>query len=432
MRPIRRYLEGLGSLLALGVFASGLLGAAVPVAKVRTVPPDPAALPRLARLARLAQGSNAFGFDLYRRLRSTPGNLVFSPASLTTALTLAWGGAAGETAAQIGKVLHQDGTADAAMATSGQLARGLQDPARPVVFRIANQLFVERSYPLVPAYLAKMRTDFGAAAEPVDFKGAPERARARINHWVEEATAKRIQDLVPQGGVTAGTRLAIVNAIYFLGDWAVPFERAATQPAPFHLTPAETRDVPTMNRVGGCRVARKDGVTAVELPYKGRGISMLLLVPDEVGGLASLESRLDAGALEALVAGLKGERVWLSLPSFEVRPPRSLSLAADLAALGMPLAFDREGADFTGLANPPNSAQRLVIGPVYHKGFVKVDEKGTEAAAATAILMVETGANAGGEPPAPIKVDHPFLFLIRDDASGLVLFLGRVTDPSRR
>src|SRR5579872_2939980 len=266
---MRRHLEGLGFLLALGVFASGLPGAAVPVAKVRTAPPAPAAL------ARLARGSNEFGFDLYRRLRGTPGNLVISPASLSIALTMAWGGAAGETAAQIGKVLHQEGTADEAMATSGQLARTLQDPARPVVFRIASQLFVERSYPLVPAYLAKMRMDFGAAAEPVDFKRAPEPSRARINHWVEERTAKRIQDLVPPGGVTAGTRLAIVNAIYFLGDWAVPFDRMNTLLALFHVTPAEARLVPTMIRVGGYRVARKDGVTAVELPYKGRGMSML-------------------------------------------------------------------------------------------------------------------------------------------------------------
>ena len=423
---MRRHLEGLGFLMALGIFASGSLCTAAPAVTPLVAPPDPAAL------ARLARGSNEFGFDLYRRLRGTPGNLVISPASLTTALTMAWGGAAGETAAQIGKVLHQAGPADAAMATSGRLARSLQDPARPVVFRIANQLFVERSYPLVPGYLAKTRTDFGAAAEPVDFKGAPERSRARINHWVEEQTAKRIQDLVPPGGVTASTRLAIVNAIYFLGDWAVPFERASTQPAPFHATPAEARDVPTMNRVGGFRVAHKDGVTAVELPYKGRGMSMLLLVPDALDDLAAFESTLDAARLEALVAALKGERVWLSLPRFEVRPSRSLSLADDLAALGMPLAFDPGAADFTGMANPPSPAQRLVIARVFHKGFVKVDEKGTEAAAASAILMAETAAIAGGPPPLRIKVDHPFLFLIRDDASGLVLFLGRVTDPSRR
>jgi serpin B len=154
--------------------------------------------------------------------------------------------------------------------------------------------------------------------------------------------------------------------------------------------------------------------------------------PDELAGLAGIESTLDAGRLESLVAGLKGEQVWLSLPSFEVRPPWSLSLAEDLMALGMALAFDREAADFTGMANPRNAAQRLVITEVFHKGFVKVDEKGTEAAAASAVMMGETSAIAGGPPPLRIQVDHPFLFLIRDDASGLVLFLGRVTDPSRR
>jgi len=223
----------------------------------------------------------------------------------------------------------------------------------------------------------------------------------------------------------------IVNAIYFLGDWAQPFKRDETRPAPFHLTASQEKEVPTMNRTGGFRIAHRDGVTAVEIPYKGAELSMMLLVPDEIEGLAAVESTLDAKKLDALASAMKGELVWLALPKFEVNPSASLSLGEDLKALGMPLAFHPNLANFTALANPPNPAERLVITRVFHKGFVRVDEKGTEAAAATAVLGGETGA-AMGAGPRPLQVNRPFLFLIRDNSSGLVLFLGRVTDPSRR
>jgi serpin B len=223
----------------------------------------------------------------------------------------------------------------------------------------------------------------------------------------------------------------LVNAIYFLGDWAQPFEREATRPAAFHLTASETKDVPTMNRTAGFRIAQKDGVTALEIPYKGGELSMMLLVPDEIAGLAAVEGALDTKRLDALASAMKMERVWVALPKFEVNPGGSLSLGEDLKAMGMPLAFDRRRANFAGIANPPDPDDRLVIAEVFHKGFVRVDEKGTEAAAATAVMGLRAGA-AAMAPPRQLKVDRPFLFLIRDNASGLVLFLGRVTDPSRR
>jgi len=386
--------------------------------------------PVSADAAKLARSSNAFGFDLYQRLRRAPGNLVISPASITTALTMTWGGAKGKTAAQMKKVLHLKGTADEVMATSGQLARSLQEPSRPVVFRIANQLFCEKTYTLVPAFVEKTRETFGAPLELLDFKTAPEPARVHINEWVEGKTEKRIKDLIPPGMVGLDTRLVLVNAIYFLGDWAQPFEHEATRPAPFHLTASETKDVPTMIRVAGFRIAQKDGVTALEIPYKGGELSMMLLVPDEIEGLAAVEGALDTKKLDALASAMKIEHVWVALPRFEVNPSDTLSLGEDLEALGMPLAFDLAKADFTGIANPPDPGEGLVIAKVFHKGFVRVDEKGTEAAAATAVTMKLRG---GGEAPARLlKVDRPFLFLIRDNASGLVLFLGRVSDPSRR
>ncbi|HSK80643.1 MAG TPA: serpin family protein [Thermoanaerobaculia bacterium] len=380
--------------------------------------------------AKLAQSSNAFGFDLYQRLRQKPGNLVLSPASITTALAMPWGGARGETAAQMRTVLHLEGTADEVMAASGELSRSLQDPSRPIVFRIANQLFAEKSYKLVPAYVEKTRASFGAPVELLDFKTAPERGRVRINEWVEGKTERRIKDLIPPRGVEKDTRLVLVNAIYFLGDWAVPFDAGETRPAPFHLTASEQKRVPTMNRMGSLRFAEKEGLTAVEMPYKGGELSMLILVPAEIEGITAVEKALDAKRLDEIVGALQWGLVDLSVPKFEVNPGESLSLGEDLKALGMPLAFDRDKADFTGIADPPNPADRLVLAKVFHKAFVRVDEKGTEAAAATAVIGVMAGA-APGPGPRRLRVDRPFLFLIRDNASGLVLFLGRVSDPSR-
>lgn len=381
---------------------------------------------------RLAQSSNAFGFDLYQRLREKPGNLVMSPASITTALAMPWGGARGETAAQMRTVLHFQGTPDEVMAASSELSRSLQNPTRPIVFRIANQLFAEKTYKLVPAYVEKTKESFGARLELLDFKAAPEQARVRINGWVEGKTERRIKDLIPPQELKKDTRLVLVNAIYFLGDWAVPFDAGETRPRTFHLTAAEQKTVPTMNREGSLRYVQNEALSAVELPYKGGELSMLILVPREIEGLAAVERSLDAKQLEEITGALKWGRVDLTLPKFEVKPAESLSLGEDLKAMGMPLAFDRDKADFTGIADPPNPIDRLVLAKVFHKGFVKVDEKGTEAAAATAVMGVMAGAAAGPGPRiVRIEVDRPFLFLIRDNASGLVIFLGRVSDPSR-
>jgi serpin B len=408
------------------IFALGLTFAGAP-----TFGESPEPRPPAGSLAKLARSSNAFGFDLYQRLRTEPGNLVLSPASITTVLTMAWGGAGGETAAQMRKMLHLEGTPDEVMATAGQLARSLQVPGRPVVFRIANELFSEATYPLVPAYLKKTSAAFGAAVEPLDFKGNPERARVHINQWVEGKTANRIQNLIPPGGVGPDSRLVLVNAIYFLGEWAEMFGRAATRPAPFHVTAATMKDVPTMNNTREVSIGHQDGVTALALPYKGGAMSMMLLVPDAVEGLAAVEDRLDSKMIDRLNSALKQEWVGLSLPLFEVNPAGGLALAETLEALGMRLAFDPRLADFTGIAKPARPTERLVIGNVFHKGFVKVDEQGTEAAAATE-MSIPTGARAEDTLPRQLRVDRPFLFLIRDDASGLVLFLGRVSDPSRR
>lgn len=284
-------------------------GFAIVNGKPAPIKAPPVAPPSTEAVAKLAQSSNAFGFDLYRRLRQKPGNLVISPASITTALTMAWIGAEGDTAAQMRTVLHLEGSADEVMTTSGQLARSLQDPSRPIVFRIANQLFVEKTYKLVPAYMEKTRAAFGAPVELLGFNKTPEPARIHVNKWVESRTQQRIKNLIPPDADLSEARLLIVNAIYFLGDWAEPFKRDGTRSAPFHLTASQEKDVPTMTHTGGFRIAHQDGVTAVELPYKGGELSMMLLVPDEIEGLAAVESTLDAKKLDALASTMKNEWV---------------------------------------------------------------------------------------------------------------------------
>lgn len=380
--------------------------------------------------AKIARSSNAFGFDLYARLRAKPGNLIFSPASITTALAMTWGGARGETAAQLGKVLHLEGAPAEVMTASGALARSLTDPSRAITFRIANQLFGESSIAFEKPYLDQMAAAFGAPIELLDFRGAAETARTRINTWVESKTEQRIKDLVPRKAIDRETRLVLVNAIYFLGDWAEPFEHERTRPQPFFTAKATSKDVPTMNRTDEFRYAKRDGVSALEIPYKGGSMSMLVVVPDAVDGLDAVERALDAKRLDALASSLADQRVWVQLPTFEVAPPASLALGEPLQAMGMKLAFDRARADFAGIANPPSPADRLVIGEVFHKAFVKVNEKGTEAAAATAVVMPRAGAAPAK--PLEFKADRPFLYFIRDTASGLVLFMGRVADPSAK
>jgi len=381
-------------------------------------------------LTRLARSSNGFAFGLYRGLGAGSGNRVLSPASVTTALAMAWGGARGETAAQMARVLRFQGSPEAVMGASGRLAAALQDPARSIVFRIANRLFGEKTYRFEPAYLDATRAAFGAALEPADFRHATEAARLLINGWVEEKTEKRIRNLVPQGGVNRETRLVLVNAIYFLGDWEEPFKKEATRPAPFSTSASEKKDVPTMHAVEGFRFVAEDGLKALELPYKGGSMSMLVVLPDAVDGLPALEASLTADRLDSIVKSLASVRVFVTLPKFEIDPPGALPLGDVLQKLGMAAAFSPDKADFTGIANPPDPADRLFISQVFHKAFVKVDEKGTEAAAATAVVMERAAAALAR--PAEFKADHPFLFFIRDNASGMVLFMGRVADPSAK
>jgi serine protease inhibitor len=378
-----------------------------------------------------ARSSNTFGVELYRRLGEGPGNRVFSPASVSAALAMTWGGARGETAEEMRRVLHLQGAPAEAMRDSGRLLKELQDTKRGVTFRIGNRLFGDRRYRFEASYLEATKEAYGAALESLDFRGAVEPARVAINGWVEAQTEKRILNLVPPGGLTPDTRLVLVNAIYFLGDWAEPFKKEATRPVPFHLSPSAKTDVPTMHQTGTFAWTRGDRFQALELPYEGGVFTMLVLLPDAVDGLPALENELSAETLERIERALAPTEVVLALPKFEVNPTASIPLSRLLMSLGMRTAFDRKRSDFTGIANPPDPDDQLFIEELFHKAFVKTDEKGTEAAAATAVVMATRAALPMRE-PVSFKADHPFLFQIRDRTSGLVLFMGRVSDPSTK
>lgn len=388
--------------------------------------PAPALTPSQAALA---QRLNRLTTEVYGQLRGQPGNLVVSPASLALALTMTWSGARGDTAREMAAVLHIDGSPPEALAAAGAQLNAWNDPGRTkYTLAVANRLFGEATTAFDPAFVADTERFFKAPLEGVDFVNQADAGRQRINAWVAEQTRDRIRELLPAGSVDGQTRLALVNAIYLLADWENPFNPAWTKPAPFY-TPGGARDVPTMAQVEAFRYGRADGVSVLEMPYVGGDLSMVVVLPDARDGLGAVEERLSAETLARWIdaARLQQVRVWL--PRFEIDPPQPLALAPVLAALGMPTAFDRRRADFTGIADPPNPDDRLFISQVFHKAYVKVNEQGTEAAAATAVVMARAGS-APSAPPPEFRADHPFLFFIRDNRTGVILFAGRVVDPA--
>ncbi|MCA9712253.1 MAG: serpin family protein, partial [Myxococcales bacterium] len=377
-------------------------------------------------LAEVAAGLNAFGLDLYREVAATPGDQVISPASVSIALTMAHAGAKGETAAQIEQALHMSRPVPEVWAAVSTMITGWNEPHEGTELAVVNRLFGDTKVAYEPTYLELTKTVFQAPLESVDFRGAPEPARVRINDWVADQTHDRIQDLLPPASIDDSTRLVLVNAIYFKSQWQDPFEEGATSPAPFFAS-SGAHDVPTMHATHHYGFAEPEGagVQVLELPYEAPGLAMTLLVPTAKDGLAAVEGALSAETLAGWVAAAKGERLALALPKFRIAPAESLRLAKLLGQLGIQAAFSAD-ADLTGMAP---STEQLMFSECFHKGFIEVDEKGTEAAAATALVAVPGGAPPVGE-PRTVTVDRPFLYLIRDTRSGLVLFVGRVVDPT--
>ncbi|NJD26859.1 MAG: serpin family protein [Chloroflexi bacterium] len=396
--------------------------AAVALARAPANPTDAAAA---------AAGINDFGLELFRVGTDGDQNAVVSPASIILALGMARPGARTETAAQMDDVMRavaSDENAawlnalDAALAARSGTYKNVFDKDAEVTLRIANAAYGQRGFEFERAYLEALASRFGVGLRLVDYVLAPESARQDINAWVDGQTEHRIPELLEQGTIDELTRLVLVNAIYLKAPWFAPFEEEVTRPAPFHRLDGSVVEVPTMLGGGTIGYAEGDGWRAVELPYAGRDLAMTIIVPDDLDAFeASLSGERFAGVVEAL----EDQKVALWLPKFGIET--KLSLAGVLADMGMDLAFDPMQADFSGISTQRDD---LYITDVIHQANIDLDEEGTEAAAATAVVMGVTSAPA--KPPVELRVDRPFLFALRDVPTGAILFLGRVVEPIER
>ena len=371
----------------------------------------------------VARGGNTFAADLYAELRGKEGNLFFSPYSISSALAMTYGGARGNTATQMADVLHFDLPGQRLHAAYRGLMTHLNSQQRKGSLRlnVANALWAQKDYRFLPEFTKLCKDNYGAGLQELDFAHALEAARTTINDWVEKKTEGKIKDLIPPGAIGPLTRMVLTNAIYFKGDWQHKFKEAATRDARFWTSAAEGADVPTMHQVDSFGYRDAGDCQVLEMPYMGGGQSMVVLLPKERDGLAAFEEKLTSERLADLTAGIRYERVNVSLPKFTFTS--SFSLGAALKSLGMLDAFAPGAADFSGMTG----SRDLFIGAVIHKAFVDVYEEGTEAAAATAVMMVGTAFRP--QEPKVFKADHPFVFVIRDRRTGAVLFMGRVAHP---
>jgi serpin B len=431
----------LGSLALLACTTVGVDDAQPPVSKSDAKPePEPSQDPEpqvpvdpqpvdADTATAMANGLNAFSLEFYAQVRSTPGNSVMSPASIAMALSLVHAGAKGDTEREITKALHLGASADASQNAMGSLLARWNGKHESFELAVANRIFGEKTVTYEKEYLGEVERLFAAPLESMDFKGGPDKARKRINEWVEKQTKDKIKDLLPNGSITAATRLALVNAVYFKSQWMFPFEDNRTRDGEFHLAKGKTATAKMMRQTSYFDHAEyaDDGVAALQMPYEGREFAMVVLLPTKKDGLATLEGKLDATHYDKWIAGLQGKRVEVQLPRFEIEPPEAVLLSGPLKSMGIEAMFDSGKADLTGIAP---AKEQLYIAEGYHKGFIKVDESGTEAAAATAMVAV-AGAAPPTDPPPSFIADHPFVYLIRDVKTGAILFIGRVANPSR-
>jgi serpin B len=375
--------------------------------------------------AALAQAVDAVGADLFGAISGT-GNTVFSPVSVAIALNMALGGARGETAAQLARFLRLP-SAEAGASALPLLTASLAEAARGehVTFRAPNAMWVQSGLALRPEFANWIGGVTGADVRDADFAHEAEKVRREINRVIAEQTAQKIKDLVPPGAIGAATRLVLTNAVYLKAAWAHPFPEAETTGAPFHLADGGSVTADTMRVTARFGYLRGDGHQVVTLPYAHTRLAMAVILPD--GKLAPLEERLGAGGLRSLLGGTRSGRhieVALSMPRFRVTD--AFDLSGVLARLGVTAAFGPD-ADFSAITTD----ERLLIDKVVHKAYIDVDEKGTEAAAATAVIM-QVAAMVAPKPPVTVVVDRPFLFAITDTVTGVPLFLGRVTNPVAR
>ena len=399
----------------------------------------------------VAAATNQAGLDLYRQLSAqrSDGNLVLSPYSIESALALAYAGAAGATRTEMARVLHfapDDAPVQQAFAglraaldqialrsqAAADTRRGHGGEVDTIEWHAANRLFGQSGYAFRDSFVALMKDGYAAPFEAVDFRRDAKRVRGTINAWVEDQTRRKIRDLVPPDGVNAATRLALVNALYLKAPWQKPFEKSATHPQPFSLPDGQSREVPTMRATESLGYGAEDGLTLVALDYLGRDLQFLILLPDRDRPLDAVAATLTPAhfARWAQLGGQTNRKsISLFLPKFRVEGT-TVPLGGALRALGMNTAFDLPpgSANFDRIA-PRKPDDYLAISEVFHQTFIALDEEGTEAAAATAVMMMTLSVAAPLPRPIEVRVDRPFLFAIQHRASGTCLFLGRISDP---
>ncbi len=416
-------------------FACAVLAAVVFAAASAAFADEPPAADARA-MAAVAKGNETFAFALYAKVGGAGGNLFFSPFSVSAALAMTMAGARGNTRVEMAALLGLPDPDEKLHPAFGKLIEDLNsrkykgrwedDPdagRKPFELVIAGSLWGRRGYPFEEGFRKLAAASYGAGLVETDFGADPEKARIEINAWVENKTADRIKDLLSKGSVTELTRLVLVNAVYFKAAWEEPFEKSATAEGPFHVSESATVAARFMRLTKTFRYAKTRGVEILAMPYIGRELNMLVLLPEPSSGIAGLEKDLKPEKLAALLRALKWEDVEVSLPKFRIES--ALNLKETLESMGMKDAFNPAAADFSGMAG----TGEISIGIVVHKAFVEVNEEGTEAAAATAVSM--EGESADEVKPVVFKADRPFMFLLRDEKTSSILFIGRVADPTK-
>jgi serpin B len=378
----------------------------------------------------VVEANNRFACDLYQALgddESNAGkNIFFSPYSISTALALTYEGAEGETADEIRSVLYFPEDKSSLREDYRDLIDETNEGDDAYTLRIANALWVETTHPLLPGYLAVAEDYYGANAENMDFINAPDASRLTINRWVEEQTEELIKDLIPAGAINSLTRLVITNAIYFKGTWVLQFDENLTSESEFTTLQGDTVTVDMMQRTdedARYHYTETDTLQILKMPYEHgdtKSLSMLALLP-KTNDIGAAEDALGTDDLADAIDGMEEEQVQVYFPKFTLEC--DYLLTDTLPAMGMPTAFG-PGADFSGL----DGTRELFISDVIHKAYVEVNEEGTEAAAATAVVFAK-GVAVEEEPVPVFRADHPFIFMIVDDDNGNVLFMGRFAEP---
>ena len=410
---------------------AGCAGAASAAEVKSNKPHDTSPVVNPADATALANGNSAFALDLYQQLIKADGNVFYSPYSISEVLAMTYGGARGDTAAQMAATLHyqlpQDklhpafNSVDIALASRSNGKEGKD--AKGFRLNVADAIWGQKEFKFVQSYLDLLAQNYGAGLHVLDFAKAPESCRQTINNWVSDRTENKINDLLAPGSVSPMTRLVLTNAIYFNAAWASKFDKNSTRDGQFHLSDGSTVTVPMISQEHNFNYTEGSGYQAIELPYDGNQLSMVALLP-AAGQFSQFESSLTSQQINNIIDKMQDSKVDLTMPKFTIES--SFDLVSELGALGITDAFSPAKADFSGM----DGAKDLFIGDVVHKAYVSADESGTEAAAASAVIMMAGAAPGENVKPINMTIDWPFIFLIRDIPTGTVLFIGRVMNPA--